>query len=86
MTTQEEWNEYVPLGGAIYNEAGWLGEAAQSLYIHKDAGMGVRCGFYLGPWVSVRAALTWDSVTCPDCRKLKQNWEPETQTIDTRGD
>lgn len=65
----------------------WLGQSAQSLYCHKEAGLdGVRCGFYLGPWVSIRAALTWDSVTCPDCLKLKESWEPDTVFIDTRGD
>lgn len=64
-----------------------IGELAQSLYRHKDNGLfGVKCGFYMGPWTTVRVALTWDSVTCQDCRKLKQNWEPETQYIDTRGD
>lgn len=69
------------------NDTCWMGEAARSLYTHKEAGLdGVRCGFYLGPWVTIQVALTWDSVTCPDCRKLKQSWEPETQFIDTRGD
>lgn len=82
-----DMNKYVPLGGAPYNEKGWMGESAQSFHVHKDGGMqGVRCGFYIGGWTTVRVALTWDSVTCPDCRKLKKDWEPETQYIDTRGD
>lgn len=66
-----------------YNEKAWLGQAAESLYRHKED---VRCGFYMGGWVSVRIALTWDSVTCPDCLKLKKESEPWSQYIDTRGD
>ena len=69
------------------NDKAWMGQSAESLYRHKDAGLdGVRCGFYLGGWTSVRVALTWDSVTCPDCLKLKEPWEPNTVVIDTRGD
>jgi hypothetical protein len=65
------------------NENAWMGESAVSLYRHKDD---VRCEFYMGPWTNVRIALTWDSVTCPDCLALKKDWEPETVTIDTKGD
>lgn len=69
------------------NEQAWMGQSAYSTYRHKEAGLdGVRCGFYAGPWTVTRTALTWDSVSCPDCRKLKKNWEPETQSIDTKGD
>lgn len=68
-------------------EKGWLGESAVSLYRHKDGGLdGTRCGFYQGSYTTVRVALTWDSVTCPDCLKLREDWEPDTVVIDTRGD
>lgn len=68
------------------NDKAWMGETAQSLYTHYFDGMnGNRCGFYMGPWVSTRGAITWDSVTCPDCLKLKKDHEPWTVQIDTRG-
>lgn len=71
----------------VKNEKGWLGQSAESLHRHYFDGLcGNRCGFYMGPWVTARGSLTWDSVTCPDCRKLKEAWEPETVEIDTRGD
>lgn len=69
------------------NEKAWLGQSAESLYAHKEAGLdGVRCGYYLGPWTTVRAAISWSDVTCPDCLKLKEEWEPQTVVVDTRGD
>lgn len=59
----------------------------ESPYKHKDAGLGgVRCQYDPGPKGTVRMVLSWDSVTCPDCLKLKQDWEPQSQPIDTRGD
>lgn len=62
-------------------------ECSRSLETHKFAGLdGVRCGFYLGPWVTIRTVLSWNSVTCPECLALKQDWEPTIEHVDTRGD
>lgn len=59
----------------------------ESTYKHKDAGLGgVRCQYDPGPGITVRMVLSWDSVTCPDCLKLKQDWEPQSLPIDTTGD
>jgi len=58
----------------------------ESIYKHYFAGLdGSRCGFY-SPCETTQVALTWDSVTCPDCLKLKRESEPWTIDIDTRGD
>lgn len=54
---------------------------------HKWEGLkGVRCGYHAEPGQSVRIGLSWDTITCPDCLKLKQGYEPENIIIDTRGD
>lgn len=58
-------------------------------YRHKFEGLrGVRCGYRSSDpcIIPTPISLSWDSVTCPACRKLKQDWEPETITIDTKGD
>ena len=65
----------------------WLGESAQTLYRHMSAGLnGVRCGFNLGPWTTIRIALSWEDVTCQECIATKRPNEPRAIMIDTRGD
>ncbi len=67
------------------NDQAWMGNTAETLYTHHVGGLdGVRCGYYLGPWVIIRCAAAWGGVTCPDCLKLKESWEPET--VPTMGD
>lgn len=81
MTTDEE------LKRVNQGKDSWFREDGQSLYTHYfDSLTGNRCGIYVKPFVSIRGAITWDSVTCPDCLKLKRDYEPWTVEIDTRGD
>lgn len=54
---------------------------------HMFGGLnGVRCGYIPKLHESTKIALTWDSVTCPDCLAKKQDYEPWSADIDTRGD
>lgn len=60
----------------------WLGESADSFYVHKFAGLdGNVCGFYLGPWTRIRCAIEWDDVTCPDCFNKKHALEMAIEHI-----
>jgi hypothetical protein len=82
MTTTEE-----DLKRVNQHKDSWFREDGISLYTHYFDGLnGNRCGIYIKPFISIRGALTWDCITCPDCLKLKRPDEPLTVEIDTRGD
>jgi len=65
----------------------WFRRDGSTLYVHYFDGLnGNRCGIHPPPFIDIRGAITWDCVTCPDCLKLKHDYEPWTVEIDTRGD
>lgn len=80
MTTEEE------LKRVNQHKDSWFRNDGETLYTHYLDGLNNRCGIHPRPFISIRAAITWDYVTCPDCLKLKKDYEPWTVQIDTRGD
>ena len=54
---------------------------------HKFAGLdGILCGYKPDDQSMVKIGLSWDTITCPECRKLKQDWEPDSVEVPTKGD
>lgn len=63
-----------------------LKAVAEGKLVHKFAGLeGVRCGLYI-PGETQHISLSWDTVTCKNCLKRKESWEPDYEIVDTKGD
>lgn len=56
-------------------------------YRHKlDFLNGAQCGYHPADGSIIKVGLSWKTITCPACLRLKQPEEPEEVVIDTRGD